>query len=69
MTARDLLRWLHDRCEFVYHESPNLDWMHALRALADRIDAEEKAGETMVFRNGPEGRAALALLARLDAPL
>jgi hypothetical protein len=67
MTARALLRWLHSRCEFVYHESPNLDWMHALRALADRMDAEWAAATADTYID--EAVVKSELLARLDAPL
>jgi hypothetical protein len=34
MNDRDYLLWLVDRLVDVYHESPNVDFVHKLRAIA-----------------------------------
>jgi hypothetical protein len=33
MNDRELLAWIHERLEFVHHEDPHVDYMHALRAI------------------------------------
>jgi len=35
MKDKQFLQWIHDRLYYVYHESPNVDFMHKLRAIIE----------------------------------
>lgn len=42
MKDRDFLKWIHERLEHVYGESPLLDYMHKLRAIIAVTDPEQE---------------------------
>lgn len=42
MTDKEFLEWLIDRLVHVYGESPNVDFIHKLNKIADKIDYLDK---------------------------
>ena len=38
MSDMDFLNWIHDRLQFIFKESPNIDYMHKLKQLAERMN-------------------------------
>lgn len=38
MTDKEFLNWLADRLVHVYGESPNVDFVHRVRSIADRLE-------------------------------
>ena len=47
MTDKEFLIWLHKRLEHVYKESPNMDYMHKLRAIIQTIDPNKVTPNTI----------------------
>lgn len=37
MTDKEFLNWIIDRLVHVYNESPNVDFIHRLRKIADAL--------------------------------
>jgi hypothetical protein len=42
MKDRDFLKWIHERLEYVHHESPLMGYMHKLRAIIATTDPEKE---------------------------
>lgn len=43
LTDRQFLLWLRDRLEYIYHESPNVDFVTKLEDIAMAIPEEQRA--------------------------
>lgn len=45
MTDQEFLAWIHERLEYVHHEDPHMEYMHALRAIVLATPARPPLGQ------------------------
>lgn len=68
MKDKEFLIWIHERLEYVYGESPVVDYMHKLRAIikatpADRITPNINTGNSLKdIKNDRQTRKTLLML-------
>ena len=41
MKDKEFLQWIHNRLHYIHEESVNVDYMHRLRAIIDRIPEDQ----------------------------
>lgn len=53
MNNKEFLQWIHDRLEFVYHESHNVDFLIRLRDIIKEYDGTEDKTNSVCFNIRP----------------